>query len=99
MIDWIPGISQTKSLFQVMSGNVAGAIKTQENFTRQCPVVSQVRSISEITTGNTMAAKATHNEFMRNTDEVTSNLPVIGHIKSACHLGGGEKEGKGSGSV
>lgn len=42
MADWIPGISQAKSLFQLICLDTEGAAKTQENFIRQCPVVSQV---------------------------------------------------------
>jgi hypothetical protein len=42
MADWIPGISQLKSGFQLICGDVKGAKKTQKHFVRQCPVVSQV---------------------------------------------------------
>ena len=43
MADWIPGVSQLKSGFQLLCGDTKGAAKTQENFFRQCPGVSQVR--------------------------------------------------------
>jgi hypothetical protein len=42
MADWIPGISQLKSGFQLLCLDPAGALKTQENFVKQCPGVSQV---------------------------------------------------------
>ena len=42
MVDWIPGVSQIKSVVQLAFGDAEGAAKTQENFFRQCPVVSQV---------------------------------------------------------
>ena len=44
MADWIPGISQLKSGFQLIWGDVEGAAETQKNFLKQCPIVSQVNN-------------------------------------------------------
>jgi hypothetical protein len=43
MADWIPGISQLKSGFQLLCLDPKGALETQKKFVKQCPVVSQVR--------------------------------------------------------
>lgn len=40
-MDWIPGISQVKSLVQIIAGDRKGAERTQQNFLETCPVVSQ----------------------------------------------------------
>lgn len=57
-MDFIPGVSQVKSVIQVSCGDVEGARKTQENFLVGCPVVSQVASAVEVTVlGNKAAAR------------------------------------------
>ena len=42
-VDSTPGISQLKSVVQTATGDVEGALETQENFIKRCPVVSQVK--------------------------------------------------------
>ncbi|CAK4067068.1 unnamed protein product [Aphanomyces euteiches] len=48
-VDTVPLISQAKSIFQALVGDVKGAAQTQDNFTKGCPVVSQARSLVERT--------------------------------------------------
>ena len=64
--DSTPVVSQTKSLFQAIGGDTEGALRTQENFSRQCLGVSQVRSAVELSTGDTAAALETQKEFVTN---------------------------------
>ena len=40
MVDWIPVVSQIKSLFQLVFGDARGALKTQYNFVTTCPGVA-----------------------------------------------------------
>ncbi|OQS05984.1 hypothetical protein THRCLA_20471 [Thraustotheca clavata] len=64
-IDSVPLVSQAKSLFQAITGDLKGASQTQENFTKGCPVVSQVRAAVEDTIlQNPEAASKTRNHFI-----------------------------------
>ncbi|KDO26722.1 hypothetical protein SPRG_20520 [Saprolegnia parasitica CBS 223.65] len=57
-IDTVPLVSQAKSLFQAITGDLKGASQTQDNFSRGCPVVSQVRAVVEDTIIQDPAAAA-----------------------------------------
>ena len=62
-MDWVPLVSQMKSLGQAMLGDGDGARLTQERFSRQCPVVSQCRSLAEWSLlGDNVAARRTQLE-------------------------------------
>ena len=62
-MDWVPLVSQMKSLGQAMLGDADGARLTQERFSRQCPVVSQCRSFAEWSLlGDSVAARRTQLE-------------------------------------
>ncbi|ETV69811.1 hypothetical protein H257_14634 [Aphanomyces astaci] len=64
-VDTVPLVSQAKSLFQALGGDVKGAAQTQDNFTKGCPVVSQARSLVESTILRDPAAAAkTQKHFM-----------------------------------
>lgn len=82
-LDWIPVVSQTKSLVQACQGNMEGARQTQENFSKRCPVVSQSRSAAEALMGDTKAALKTQDEFSRLT-------PVISQCRSAVEASMGD---------
>lgn len=92
-MDWIPVVSQVKSAVQAVSGDPEGALKTQENFSKQCPVVSQVRSAVEATRGDLNAARQTQLEFVSLVSNMVNSVPVIGHIKGGIHYACGDKEG------
>lgn len=92
-MDWIPVVSQLKSLVQVISGDAEGAKQTQENFSKQCPIVSQARSAVEAAAGDTKAARQTQMEFVGLVSNVTNAIPVVGHIKGGIHYACGDKEG------
>lgn len=79
--DWIPVVSQVKSLVQAVTGDVKGARKTQENFSRECPIVSQVRSVVELAAGDKEAALDTQLRCLGTVNNVADGLPVVGHVK------------------
>ena len=90
-MDALPIFSQTKSLVQLVCGQKDEARKTQENFSRQCPVISQCRSFGEWIKGDNAAAKETQKECGRFLISLTDGLPIIGHIKGGIHYGLGDK--------
>lgn len=92
-MDWIPVVSQVKSAVQAICGDQSGALKTQENFSRQCPIVSQVRSAVEAIGGDAQAARETQLEFVGLLSNVANAVPVVGHVKGAIHYAAGDKEG------
>ena len=61
--DAVPLVSQVKSLVQACSGDMQGALETQENFSRQCPVVSQCRSLVHAVQGDNDQALKVQEEF------------------------------------
>lgn len=93
MVDWIPFVSQVKSLIQVISGDEEGARRTQENFSKQMPVVSQIRSLVESASGDNEAARETQLAFAGNLSNVADAMPGIGHIKGGIHHAVGDHEG------
>ena len=92
-MDSLPVLSQVKSLFQAAAGDVDGARKTQENFSRRCPVISQARSAVEFATGDTEGARETQLEFLGEVGNLADGVPVVGHIKGSLHYAAGDKEG------
>lgn len=90
MCDGIPLISQAKSLVQIFSGDIEGARKTQENFSRQIPIV---RSIVESSIGNSDEVKKVQEQFLGGfLEPLVDNTPVIGHVKGAIHMVVGDTE-------
>lgn len=83
-VNAIPVVSQVKSAVQAIGGDSDGALKTQEEFSKQCPGVSQVRSAVEATY-DAEAALRTQMEFVNNLESVADGTPVIGHVKGAVH--------------
>ncbi|KNC84704.1 hypothetical protein SARC_03079 [Sphaeroforma arctica JP610] len=63
-VDSVPIVSQAKSAVQACHGDMDGATRTQENFSKQCVIISQVRSAIEVSMGDTDAATATQLEFI-----------------------------------
>ena len=92
-MDAIPLLSQAKSLFQAVCLDLDGARKTQENFSRQCPVVSQVRSAYEWAAGDSEAAKETQMQCLGFMSDVVDGIPAVGHTKGVIHYTFGDKEG------
>lgn len=76
LLDGLPFASQGKSVVQAMAGDADGAVRTQENFTRRCPVISQVRQHMEQSSGDTEAAGRTQSEFQKSMSEVGAALAV-----------------------
>ncbi|CAL4076841.1 unnamed protein product [Meganyctiphanes norvegica] len=92
-MDWLPVVSQLKSLVQATFGDARGAKQTQENFLRQCPVLSQATSAVQAGLGDTDAARDTQLQFLQVISSFTDNLPVVGHAKGSLHYACGDKEG------
>eukprot|EP00930_Biecheleria_cincta_P018456 TRINITY_DN14374_c0_g1_i1.p1 TRINITY_DN14374_c0_g1~~TRINITY_DN14374_c0_g1_i1.p1 ORF type:complete len:270 (+),score=57.12 TRINITY_DN14374_c0_g1_i1:49-858(+) len=65
VLDGIPLAAQGKSLMQIASGDLEGAKRTQDSFTKRCLGVSQIRSALEHVSGNEEASRATQAEFER----------------------------------
>ncbi len=51
MMDWIPGVSQLKSIVQLVCLDPEGAWETQKNFVKKCPGVSHVVGATVGTSG------------------------------------------------
>lgn len=80
-VDWIPGVSQLKSAVQLITGDVEGAARTQENFAKECPVVSQVTSAVQVIAGDTDGALETQKRCLGTINNVANGIPVVGHVK------------------
>lgn len=94
MADWIPFVSQTKSLLQFVCNDSEGAKKTQINFSKQCPFVSQARSLVEVIIDGQEAATETQLEFVHTTlYGVVDSFPIAGHLKGIVHYVAGDNEG------
>ncbi|KAH9522798.1 hypothetical protein DERF_006358 [Dermatophagoides farinae] len=92
--DWIPVVSQVKSLVQVITGDVEGARQTQANFSRECPIVSQTRSAIELASGDKETAKKTQYQCLGTMSNFVDFLPIVGHFKGGIqHLTGDHEEG------
>ena len=96
-MDWVPGISQTKSLIQAVSGNIEGARQTQRNFTDSFPIVSQAKSFHYFLKHDPMKARDIQKRFLQNAapliNEAMNSTPGLGHIKGAVHFAMGDREG------
>jgi len=79
--DWIPGVSQLKSICQLVTGDVEGAARTQENFVRECPVVSQSVALGQLIAGDEDGAKETWDRGVGTISNVANGIPVVGHVK------------------
>lgn len=92
MVDWIPGISQVKSLVQSSCGDNEGALKTQENFVKQCPLVSPVTGSLSTSIGK-IAGDSDRVKFgeealkqgNKNLEELFNSTPIVGEIKGGLH--------------
>jgi len=92
MADFLPVVSQIKSAVQAVTGDKEGAVQTQYNFSRQCPVISQVRSLGELAFVSSAAAWQTQVEQGRVLNGLANGIPILGHAKSAVHYSLGQKE-------
>ena len=71
-MDWVPILSQTKSLFQALCGDTEGAKQTQENFLKTCPVISQGTSLVQLIAGDEEGALETQKAFGRTVSGVVN---------------------------
>ncbi|XP_076284750.1 uncharacterized protein LOC143211173 [Lasioglossum baleicum] len=88
LIDWIPVVSQLKSLVQLVDGNTEGAKRTQMNFLRECPGVSYLTNIVQL------AAMETKKRCIRTVNNVLNSIPFIGHLKGHRHHVTGNYNGR-----
>jgi len=84
-MDWMPVLSQTKSLVQALAGDIEGARCTQVAFTRSCPLISQCRSLVEWGMGSVEEAQQTQLESLHTANRIVNSIPVVGHVKGAVH--------------
>lgn len=92
-VDWIPGVSQLKSIVQLATGDVDGALNTQANFLQECPVVAQGTSVVQLCTGDSSGALETQRRCLGTVNNVANGVPVIGHIKGVIHHAVGDHDG------
>eukprot|EP00930_Biecheleria_cincta_P021737 TRINITY_DN16016_c1_g1_i1.p1 TRINITY_DN16016_c1_g1~~TRINITY_DN16016_c1_g1_i1.p1 ORF type:complete len:248 (+),score=31.55 TRINITY_DN16016_c1_g1_i1:52-795(+) len=92
-MDWCPGVSQLKSMVQVISGDTEGALRTQDNFSCTCPGVSQIRSSIELLSGNAAAARQTQLGQLQFLNSVAESIPILGHAKGLAHHAYGDHLG------
>jgi len=64
-VDWLPVVSQCRSVMQALAGDSLGALRTQERFSQMCPLVSQCRSLAESMMGDNAAARRTQLEQLK----------------------------------
>ena len=82
-IDWIPGLAQVKTLAQLVTGDVQGALRTNLNFCRECPLVSPAYSVCQVIDGDTDGAWETQKICLGTVNNFANGLPVVGHVKGA----------------
>jgi len=80
-VDWIPGISQIKSMVQLATCDVKGAAQTQANFLQECPGVSQATSVVQLALGDVEGALETQKKCLGTVNNVANGIPVVGHVK------------------
>lgn len=90
VFDVIPLLSQSKSLFQLITGDVEGAGRTQMNFLNEGLITSQARSIYYAVTGHPKKALEIQKDFGRNLEPIIDGLPFVGHLKGSIHLAVGD---------
>lgn len=83
-LNWIPGVSQVKSLCQLVTGDVEGARQTQEDFFRECPGISQSVALGQAIAGDTEGAEETFRRGIGTVSNVANGIPIVGHVKSKC---------------
>lgn len=99
MVDWIPVVSQIKSLFKLIFGDPRGALKTQQNFIAKCPVVAHFVALEAYFLAglcyNPCFEKDCLMEFAercliggtRTACNIIDYVPVVGHVKGLfCYL-------------
>ena len=92
-MDTLPVVSQCKSAFQAVCGDLKGARKTQERFLKTCPVVSQGTSAVQALMGDTEGARETQLEFVGFVNDTVDSIPVVGHVKGGIYYVCGDTEG------
>jgi len=100
MTDWIPGVSQLKSIVQLVCLDPEGAWETQKNFVKKCPLVSHVVGAAVgaigMMTKNKKCIEYGKEAFVEGTKtigDVADGIPGIGHVKGTLHYVFGDTEG------
>jgi hypothetical protein len=96
-VDSLPVVAQVKSGFQLITGDVDGALRTTNNFLRTCPGVSQLTSVTQLVIGDVDGAAETQKLFLRSTVDtvngVLDSTPVVGHVKGLVHYAFEDEDG------
>ncbi|KAL2100223.1 hypothetical protein ACEWY4_004617 [Coilia grayii] len=93
MMDMVPGISQAKSLLQLICGDSGGAAQTQENFLKGFPICSQGVSVYQYLKGDTAGALDTQKQFVQCLNGMANSTVGLGQIKAAVHYLCGDTDG------
>ena len=92
-MNWLPGVSQLKSIVQLTTFDFEGAVRTQKDFFQQCPIVSQVTAGVQAMTGHEELAAKTFAKGIGTLSGVANSIPVVGHAKGLIHLACGDEKG------
>ena len=83
--DWIPVVSQLRSVLEFIGQDSIGATSTHHQFLKRCPVVSQAAAGIGLKGANSTIAMA-NSETLRVFSDLMDAVPIIGHLKSTVHL-------------
>lgn len=97
-VDWMPGVSQLKSLGQAIAGDTDGARRTQQNYLKTAPVVSQLNSLGHAIAGKSGDAKKIQEDFYNahvidNKENVVKGMSVFGKLTGGTAGGMAAKVG------
>ena len=85
--DGCAGVSQVKSIVQLLFGHKKDAIQTQKNFLNQMIIVSQAKSLYHVIQKDFKAARQTQKIFYGEMVEpFIDSTPALGHMKACVHL-------------
>lgn len=87
LLDPVPLLSQTKTVWHFARGETEQAIATSDRFTRRCPGVSQLRSLIELLQGHPALAKATQQDFLNQPSEFVKDFLARDSISEVTMLG------------
>ncbi len=82
--------SQLKSAWQFIWLDWDGAVRTQKNFVKRCPVVSQAAAAAAYVVGSREFAHDAWSEGLGTLNSMANSVPGLGHIKGLGHYAVGE---------
>ncbi|CAF0961517.1 unnamed protein product [Adineta ricciae] len=86
LLDFIPGVSQVKSLVHLAAGDEEGAKRTQDRFFTKTPIVAHCTAGVAKVCGDHATAK----QCWEGGNSSLNSLPVVGHTKGLLHYAVGD---------